>query len=644
MSTQFKFKRGTEEKISETLLGYGEPAYAIDTKRFFIGDGSTKGGFQIDRLEPVINLTKIYKSDDYEAGNNQLVAVDTSSAPVTITLPPFPQTGWQIRIIDAKRTFDSNNVILDKNGSTIQGLDANYTLDEISGSVLYYGLDGTAETWFVISNAGERWFEGGVEHFYYNYTKVDTDSIANVLDSMLVDTTTNQVTITLPTTPNLGDKVQIQDFAANFEINNCIIDAGSNQIDETGTTLLLTDEQTVVTLTYDINEDGTYGWTTAYGRDNKDNIGRGGAGGIGDLTSEDIMYESLLMHSTFSECYYDIFRKNSLVVPSGSPTPSHSENNTSWSGSSGSVLTTYELVAYDGTSTIFRFYPHIEADDAAVITGEYAIDGTNWISMTFDEIHHIPAGFDSLVFRFTWGGTGEFTSFGTLYLNNDYVTNTATRMFELFTVVGNQTQPYDITLPNNAYYVVDGKSLEVYRNGIRQIIGTHYEETDENTIRFIVDLTDTDIIMFTEFFGYVDLSTENIDRVDRMLGLESPFLPSVNSLSTESITDQGGGSNIQFKVIDIGDWDMDSQDSVTVAHSVDLTKIIDASVVIRDDSNTTRYSDGRGTQTSGLVQLWVESMDSTNVELERLIGSSFDGTGYNDTSYNRGWITIRYTE
>ncbi|MCK5016350.1 MAG: hypothetical protein KAS32_04685, partial [Candidatus Peribacteraceae bacterium] len=439
---------------------------------------------------------------------------------------------------------------------------------------------------------------------------------------------------TLPSNPTLGDKVQVQDFAHGFETNYCTIDAGTELIDDTETTLILTTVDTVITLTYDIYEDGTYGWTTVYGRDNKDNIGHGGTIITGDVTSEDGIYESMLMHSSFSECHYDIFRINSQVIPSGSPSPIYRNNDSLWEGSSGSILTTNELIAYDGTSTIFRFYPHIEADDSAAISGEYSTDGTNWNSMDFDEIHHVTNGFDSLLFRFTWGGTGDFNSFGTLYLNNDYVTNTTTRMFELNPVDGTHSPPYLVTLPNNAYYVIDGKSLEVYRNGIRQIIGLHYEEVDENTIRFLVDITDGDIIMFTEFFGYVDLSSENFDRVNKILGLEEPILSVATS---ESIIDQGSGQKIQTKIIDIGDWDMVATITKSVAHGVTFANIRHVGVLIRNDDDISLYMFERG-------QDLYTTIDSTYANLTRRVGSMFDDVAFDSTSYNRGWITIGYIE
>ena len=37
-------RRGTDEQRTTTVFDQGEPAWTLDTKRLFVGDGATAGG------------------------------------------------------------------------------------------------------------------------------------------------------------------------------------------------------------------------------------------------------------------------------------------------------------------------------------------------------------------------------------------------------------------------------------------------------------------------------------------------------------------------------------------------------------------------------------------------------------------------
>lgn len=93
------------------------------------------------------------------------------------------------------------------------------------------------------------------------------------------------------------------------------------------------------------------------------------------------------------------------------------------------------------------------------------------------------------------------------------------------------------------------------------------------------------------------------------------------------------------KVVDIGDWDMDTNASVSVAHGLTSTTIRAVDVWIREDVGNSMLPliyNTAGTP-SGYF-----NYDGTNVVLNRLGGSVFDSTSYNATSFNRGYITIHY--
>jgi hypothetical protein len=102
-----------------------------------------------------------------------------------------------------------------------------------------------------------------------------------------------------------------------------------------------------------------------------------------------------------------------------------------------------------------------------------------------------------------------------------------------------------------------------------------------------------------------------------------------------------GDVNLSVKVIEIGDWNMDSDASVTVAHGLTLSKIRTVSVMIVADSSATIYSLNHmpfaGTKPSGS---WFTG--ATDITLQREIGGTFDGSAFDSTSFNRGWVTIWY--
>ncbi len=104
------------------------------------------------------------------------------------------------------------------------------------------------------------------------------------------------------------------------------------------------------------------------------------------------------------------------------------------------------------------------------------------------------------------------------------------------------------------------------------------------------------------------------------------------------------GVSIATKVVQIGDWDMDANATTTVAHGIaDFKKIRSIAAMIRDDadnlySNLMIVNFLTAANTGGNVG----SPDATNITLARITGGFFDGTDYNSTGFNRGWLTITY--
>ena len=94
---------------------------------------------------------------------------------------------------------------------------------------------------------------------------------------------------------------------------------------------------------------------------------------------------------------------------------------------------------------------------------------------------------------------------------------------------------------------------------------------------------------------------------------------------------------MRTKIIQIGNWNMDSTPTVTITHGLDYTKIRTASAYILDDDNTVAafLTGGEGS---------VASITSTTVDLTRNNAGFFDNASFNSGSINRGFLTIQYVD
>ncbi len=96
------------------------------------------------------------------------------------------------------------------------------------------------------------------------------------------------------------------------------------------------------------------------------------------------------------------------------------------------------------------------------------------------------------------------------------------------------------------------------------------------------------------------------------------------------------------KIYNIGDWNMDSSNTVNVAHGLSTVykNIKSITVTIRDDNDTNYYTIPNFIQATGIISAGIVSYDSTNIVIGRTTSGFFDSTTFDSTSYNRGWVTI----
>ena len=126
-----------------------------------------------------------------------------------------------------------------------------------------------------------------------------------------------------------------------------------------------------------------------------------------------------------------------------------------------------------------------------------------------------------------------------------------------------------------------------------------------------------------------------------LVGTEELYLDTDEKTTVQDIANFNGA--FKTKTVNIGDWNMDITASVTVAHGIGtFTKIRSVSAVIINDASSSiqnlESSDITGVG-NGII-----TIDSTNITLFRVTGQTFDGTDYDSTPFNRGYVTIHYID
>ena len=188
---------------------------------YFLGNGSQLTGL------PTSGIEYVYKTSAYSVTNNQGVLANTTGGAFTVTLPATPATGDQCVVADAGGAFGTNNLTVDRNGSTISGLAENLVLNINSVSVQFV-YDGT--TWEIYSQLGGN---GGSDYVTLNGTQTLTNKTLTTLTVTGVSNLNSVSNITITggtigqvlTTDGAGDlswttiAPQSQSFIANGNSN-----------------------------------------------------------------------------------------------------------------------------------------------------------------------------------------------------------------------------------------------------------------------------------------------------------------------------------------------------------------------------------------------------------------------------------------
>src|SRR5210317_913124 len=105
-ASKIKFRRGTNLDRKQVTLNEGEPGFTVDTKRLYIGDGSTLGGITISTKNFLVNAATSTGAEpgDFVFENNIfycLSGTDYTNSAHWLALSP--------RVDDSTIKYDANN-------------------------------------------------------------------------------------------------------------------------------------------------------------------------------------------------------------------------------------------------------------------------------------------------------------------------------------------------------------------------------------------------------------------------------------------------------------------------------------------------------------------------------------------------------
>jgi hypothetical protein len=196
-------------------------------------------------------------------------------------------------------------------------------------------------------------------------------------------------------------------------------------------------------------------------------------------------------------------------------------------------------------------------------------------------------------------------------------------------------------------YII-GAGAVVYLNEIFVFDGATFTVTSGvpvATIAVTQDTTNADPVTFTDGVArnVHDIRKLSIAEATSGSGIANYSAFVFDAFYPRMIVDTSSRKRLATKVVEIGDWDMDTNATKTVAHGLgsNWNKIRSFSAIIRTDDDTLVFKLD-SINTSGVVLGGSAEIDATNITLVRTPGALFDGSDYNSVTFNRGWITIQY--
>lgn len=147
---------------------------------------------------------------------------------------------------------------------------------------------------------------------------------------------------------------------------------------------------------------------------------------------------------------------------------------------------------------------------------------------------------------------------------------------------------------------------------------------------------------------WADGNSRNLHRIDKF--------QLTNAVSGSGLADYNGATvktykrtiqetvSVNEKIVEITNWDMDTNATKSVAHGfADITKIRGFSVMIRNDAGTIVSFIQGDIDNNGASDAYINYIDTTNIAMTRVAAGAYDAASYNGTG-TRGWITFKYVD
>lgn len=108
------------------------------------------------------------------------------------------------------------------------------------------------------------------------------------------------------------------------------------------------------------------------------------------------------------------------------------------------------------------------------------------------------------------------------------------------------------------------------------------------------------------------------------------------------------GQILRIKVIDLGDWDMDTTGLLDIDTAIPYTNWIHAEITIRGDPGSAwllqNLCGDYGAPTGNGRWNHELAKGDNIITIRRETGGIFDSIGFDQTPYNRGWLMLWYVE
>lgn len=180
--------------------------------------------------------------------------VDTSLGTITLTLPSSATIGDTLVVSDYSGNFSTNKCTIARNGHKIMGLAEDFDLDVDNLAVRFVYVDST-QGWRIITTTTSGSGSGII------WSTTTANVTASSGEGYFVDTTSGGLTVTLPSSPTLGDQVAISDLSETFDTNNCTVGRNGSNIMGLAENMTLDVKNLGILFVY---SNSTEGWKVVY--------------------------------------------------------------------------------------------------------------------------------------------------------------------------------------------------------------------------------------------------------------------------------------------------------------------------------------------------------------------------------------------